>query len=301
MALIEAIQLSKRFASVTALHEVSLTVAAGEVVGFLGENGAGKSTTMKILTGALAPSGGSARVDGHDVVADSLAARQRIGYLPEEPPLYLDMGVASYLDHVARLKGIDAHARRLAVVDAMAAADVTQHEQRPIRQLSKGNRQRVGLAQALLGRPPVLILDEPTSGLDPTQVGRFRELVKSLAERHGVLISTHILAEVEAMCSRVVVIHRGRTVAAATVEELRRRSGCRLRLRVAGDPSAIRERLGALPGITIHDGAGDTLHLSVPDDRRGDLVLAVGADLRELVEERRGLDEIFHELVTDQA
>ncbi|MBA3938162.1 MAG: ABC transporter ATP-binding protein, partial [Planctomycetes bacterium] len=157
-------------------------------------------------------------------VGDPLACRRAIGYLPEELPLYLDMTVTGYLDHVARLKGVAPGARRKEVVEAIEAAWLGENAKRHIRKLSKGNRQRVGLAQALLGRPPLLILDEPTSGLDPAQVANFRELIKSLAQRHTILLSTHILGEVEATCARVVVVHRGRTVASEGIDALRKRA-----------------------------------------------------------------------------
>jgi ABC-2 type transport system ATP-binding protein len=296
--MIHADALVKRYGPVPVLHGVSLSVQPGEVVGFLGENGAGKSTTMKVLTGAVAPSGGRASIGGKDVVADSLAARALVGYLPEEPPLYLDMTVGAYLDHVARLKGINAGGRRAAVLDAMESADVVQHDRRHIRKLSKGNRQRVGLAQAILGRPPVLVLDEPTSGLDPTQVGRFRDLIRSLGTRHAVLLSTHVLAEVEAMCSRVVVIHKGRTIAERSIDDLRRLGGSRLRLRVAGDAAALAERMRATGWATVHAVEDGSVLCSADDGRRAELAALAGDGLRELVEERRSLDEAFRDLVS---
>ena len=298
--------LAKRYGPFQALHQVSFALSAGEVVGFLGPNGAGKSTTMKILTGYVAPSSGSATIAGHDLQSDPLACRRAIGYLPEELPLYFDMTVSSYLDHVARLKGVERAARRREVVDAIEAAWLGENAERHIRKLSKGNRQRVGLAQALLGRPPILILDEPTSGLDPAQVANFRELLRTLANRHTILVSTHILGEVEACCSRVVVVHRGRTVADEPVSALRHRaaSATRLRLRVRTESIApLATALAACAWARIGEITGDTLVCEAAAERRGEVVALAEANggLRELTEERRSLEEVFRDLVGGNA
>ncbi len=298
--------LRKRFGAFTALDGVSLDLGPGEVVGFLGPNGAGKSTTMKILTGYLAPTSGSATIAGHDLLGDPLACRQAIGYLPEEVPLYLDMTVTAYLDHVARLKGVPRSSRRREVVDAIDAAWIGENAKRHIRKLSKGNRQRVGLAQALLGRPPILILDEPTSGLDPAQVANFRELIRTLSARHSILLSTHILGEVDAVCSRVVVVHRGHVVANEPIEALRRRAGRieRLRLRLrSGDASAARAA-AVSAGWHVHAAdASDALVLEAPPERRGEVVALAEAHggLRELAEERISLEEVFRDLISGNA
>ncbi len=299
-------ELSKRYGAFQALHGVSFELQPGEVVGFLGPNGAGKSTTMKILTGFVAPSAGSAQIAGHDLAGDPLACRRAIGYLPEELPLYLDMTVTAYLDHVARLKGVARSARRREVVDAISAAWLSENAERHIRKLSKGNRQRVGLAQALIGRPAILILDEPTSGLDPAQVAHFRDLIRSLSAGHTILLSTHILAEVEACCSRVVVVHRGRTVAAEPIESLRRRATqlTRLRLRTRGpDAGALRAALAATAWATVVSGEGDGALIDAAPERRGELVALVEAHggVRELVEERRSLEEVFRDLIATGA
>jgi ABC-2 type transport system ATP-binding protein len=301
-AILDAKHLTKRYGPFQALHDVSFTLEPGEVVGFLGPNGAGKSTTMKIISGFTAPSGGSATIAGHDLVREPLACRRAIGYLPEELPLYLDMTVSGYLDHVARLKGVPPASRRREVVAAIEAAWLGENAERHIRKLSKGNRQRVGVAQALLGAPPLLILDEPTSGLDPSQVANFRDLLKRLAERHTILLSTHILSEVEASCSRVVVVHRGRTVAAEPVETLRRRTAqvTRLTLRTRqGDIAPLAQALGAsgwASAVTVHD---DAVSCDAPTERRGELVVLAEANggLRELVEERRSLEAVFRDLI----
>ncbi len=301
-AILDAQGLTKHYGPFQALHGVSFQLEPGEVVGFLGPNGAGKSTTMKILTGFVAPSCGSATIAGHDLLADPLGCRRAIGYLPEELPLYLDMTVSGYLDHVARLKGVSAAARRREVADAIDAAWLGENAERHIRKLSKGNRQRVGVAQALLGSPPILILDEPTSGLDPSQVAHFRDLLKRLAERHTILLSTHILSEVEASCSRVVVVHRGRTVAVESVETLRLRAAqvTRVNLRIrSGDSAELRTALTACPWATVNSAHADTLSLDAATTHRGELVALVEqhGGLRELIEERRSLEEVFRDLI----
>jgi len=303
---LDARDLSKRFGAFQALHGVSLTLEQGEVVGFLGPNGAGKSTTMKVLTGYLAPTSGEATIAGHDLRSDPLACRRAIGYLPEEVPLYLDMTVTAYLDHVARLKGVPASERRREVVDAIDAAWLHENQHRHIRKLSKGNRQRVGVAQALLGAPPILILDEPTSGLDPAQVANFRDLIRRLATRHTILLSTHILAEVEAVCQRVVVVHQGRVVVAESIEALRHRASqvTRLRLRVRdGAIEPLRAALAATSWAQVVGVDADVLTVDAPPDRRAELVLLVEAHggLRELVEERRALEEVFRDLIATPA
>ena len=298
--------LRKRFGAFTALDGVSLALRPGEVVGFLGPNGAGKSTTMKILTGFLAPTSGSATIAGHDLVAEPLACRRLIGYLPEEVPLYLDMTVTAYLDHVARLKGVPRAQRRRDVVEAVSAAWLGENAERHIRKLSKGNRQRVGLAQALLGKPPILILDEPTSGLDPAQVANFRDLIAGLAAQDTILLSTHILAEVEATCARVLVVHRGKVVVSEGIADLRKRASrvTRLRLRLrSGDAGAARDALSTCGWASVVAAEGDAVVVDAEPERRAQLV-ALGeahGGLRELIEERRSLEEVFRDLIASGA
>ncbi|MCS6970974.1 MAG: ABC transporter ATP-binding protein [Planctomycetota bacterium] len=295
--------LAKRFGALCALQEVGFTLQRGEVLGLLGPNGAGKSTTMKIITGALAADGGSVTVCGIAQDRDPLACRRLIGYLPEELPLYLDMRVADYLDHLCRLKGIARGERRRQVVEAMARADCSHNERRRIRTLSKGNRQRVALAGALLGEPPLLILDEPTSGLDPAQVANFRDLIRRLAERHAIVLSTHILAEVDAVCDRVAVIHRGRIILDAPIGELRRRAArvARVRVRVrSGDAGALQAALAGTAWARVSAGdSADTLLVDAEPAARGDLVQLVErhGGLAELSEERVPLEAVFRDLV----
>ena len=303
---LEARSLAKRYGEFQALHDVSLTLRQGEIVGFLGPNGAGKSTTMKILTGFVAPSAGTATIAGHDLVAEPLACRKAIGYLPEELPLYLDMTVTAYLDHVARLKGVAASERRKQVVEAIEATWLGENAKRHIRKLSKGNRQRVGVAQALLGNPSILILDEPTSGLDPSQVANFRDLIRRLAERHTILLSTHILAEVEAVCSRVVVVHRGRRVVEESIDDLRLRAtrSTRVRVRVrSGEAATCAAALATANWQAPVEAHGDALTTACPAERRAELVALAEAHggVRELVEERLSLEEVFRELTSAAA
>ncbi len=222
--MIEAREISKRYGETLAVDGVSFDVQAGEVVGFLGPNGAGKTTTMRILTGFLPASDGTARIDGHDIFEDALAARRAIGYLPESPPLYPEMDVRGYLAFVAKLKDVPRAKRRAAVDRAIERCGLADVRSRVIGALSKGYRQRVGIAQAIVHEPKVLILDEPTVGLDPIQVREIRELLASLATeaegRHTIILSTHILAEVEAICRRVILINRGRKVLDQPLSEI---------------------------------------------------------------------------------
>jgi ABC-2 type transport system ATP-binding protein len=223
---IEANGLSKRYGEVLAVDDVSFSVGKGEVVGFLGPNGAGKTTTMRMLTGFLPPTEGTAVIAGHDIFADPLAARRSIGYLPETLPLYPEMSVTSYLQYVARIKDVARRERRAAVDRALERCALTGVRRRVIGTLSKGFRQRVGLAQAIVHDPAVLILDEPTIGLDPLQIGEIRGLIADLAApeqgeaQRTVILSTHILPEVEAICRRVILIHEGRKVVDEPLERL---------------------------------------------------------------------------------
>jgi ABC-2 type transport system ATP-binding protein len=225
--MIEAKALTKRYGDVLAVDGVSFTVERGEVVGFLGPNGAGKTTTMRMLTGFVPPTDGSATIAGHDIFEDPLAARRAIGYLPETPPLYPEMSVESYLRYVAKIKDVPRARRKEAIDRALSRCALTDVRGRVIGTLSKGYRQRVGLAQAIVHDPPVLILDEPTVGLDPVQIGEIRGLIGELASgagdtQHTVVLSTHIMAEVRAICRRVILISEGRKMVDAPLEELAR-------------------------------------------------------------------------------
>ncbi len=304
--------LTKNYGPRVAVADVTFEVAAGEVLGFLGPNGAGKTTTMRILTGYLPPSGGRAEVAGFDVSKESLAARERIGYLPETVPLYPDMSVRSYLDFMAKIKGVKE--RRREVDRSMEKARIAHRASDAIGKLSKGLRQRVGLAQALLGDPPVLILDEPTSGLDPKQIIETRNLIKSLGGEHTVVLSTHILPEVAATCSRIVIIANGRVVAEDTPQNLDRRlKGAEsIAVTVRGPREAVTRALQAVPHVLSVDADGDartssnafsayTIQTEVGADVREALASAVvngGFGLMELRPAHLSLEEIFLQLTT---
>jgi ABC-2 type transport system ATP-binding protein len=249
--MIQVTGLSKRYARHVAVNNISFSVEKGEIVGFLGPNGAGKTTTMRILTCFMPPTGGSASVAGYDVFEQPFEVKKHIGYLPEAPPLYPEMSVSDYLEFVARLKNIPAaeiKSRTAQVMERCAVADVSG---KLISKLSKGYRQRVGLAQAIIHNPDVLILDEPTSGLDPKQINETRELIKSLAGEHTIILSTHILPEVEAICKKVIIINRGELVRADSVERLK---GAAIQIQVdtdgTADAFAVGQRLEQVPGVS---------------------------------------------------
>ncbi|MCB9779008.1 MAG: ABC transporter ATP-binding protein [Alphaproteobacteria bacterium] len=250
--MISAQSLTKRFGSLTAVDAVSFEVGTGGVLGFIGPNGAGKTTTMRMLTGFLPASGGKAVVAGHDVFDEPMQVRRKVGYLPETPPLYRELSIGDYLRFVAEIRGIAARDRARRVGEVMEQVGLSGWERRIVGSLSKGYRQRVGLAQAIMHDPPVLILDEPTSGLDPAQVAGMRDFVRELANDRTVILSTHILSEVELLCPRVVMIAGGKKVADGTLDEVRHRAtgGVRYRVELKGEPpDAIAPAVGALPQV----------------------------------------------------
>ncbi|HMC43091.1 MAG TPA: ABC transporter ATP-binding protein, partial [Acidimicrobiales bacterium] len=248
--MIEVDNLTKRYGRTTAVDGISFVVKKGEILGFLGPNGAGKTTTMRILTCYLPPTEGTARVAGHDVFEEPLEVKRRVGYIPESPPLYPDMDVETFLDFCAKIKGVAKAQRRARVDAATEKCRVGEVRKTLIGRLSKGYRQRVGLAQAILNDPEVLILDEPTAGLDPKQIIETRELIKGLGGEHTIILSTHILPEVSMTCGRVVIINKGRVVAEDTPENLTHRlqGAATVRLEVRGDESGLEAALGAVPG-----------------------------------------------------
>lgn len=249
--MIRAEHLTKRFGAFTAISDVSFEVERGEIVGFLGPNGAGKSTTMRILCGVFPPTSGHATIAGYDVVSDSLRARRVVGYFPERVSLYLDMSVREYLRWVAEMKGLEAKQQRADVDRALDSAGVAPLAHRLIGTLSKGYRQRVGIAQALVGQPRVLILDEPTAGLDPEQVAEMRRLIRNLRGDSTVILSTHILPEVETTCDRVIIINQGHVLAVDTPHNLnyRLRHTAQIYLEVRGPAQAVADHVRALPGV----------------------------------------------------
>jgi ABC-2 type transport system ATP-binding protein len=280
------------------VDDISFHVDKGEILGFLGPNGAGKTTTMRMLTCFMPPTSGTATVAGYDIFRQSLDVRKAVGYLPENVPLYTDMRVEEYLDYRARLKGVPRRVRRSRLRDVMEKTLVADVRRRIIGQLSKGYRQRVGLAEALIHDPKVLILDEPTIGLDPNQVRQVRALIKQLGGEYTILLSTHILPEVEAICGRVIIIDHGRIVAMDTPENLIRniRGGTRLSLEVRGPGEEIRQALAKIPGVERVERRGNGVSTIAVEVRQG-------ADVREeiarLIADRRwGLREMKKEILT---
>ena len=248
--MIEVSHLTKRYGSHLALDDLSFTIPEGQIYGLLGPNGAGKSTTMNILTGCLAATSGRVRIDGVDIFEDSMAAKKHLGYLPELPPLYMDRTPEEYLRFVARAKGIGEVRGELERV--MALTQITDVKDRLIRNLSKGYRQRVGIAQAILGDPDIIILDEPTVGLDPRQITEIRELIQKLGENKTVILSSHILSEVQAVCDSILILSRGKLVACDTPDNLERllTGGTALELEADTQPERLEKLLGNLPGVT---------------------------------------------------
>jgi ABC-2 type transport system ATP-binding protein len=312
--LIEVKDLTKSFGDRTAVDHVSFVVNRGEILGFLGPNGAGKTTTMRILTGFLPATSGTAQVAGFDVFNDSLEVRKRIGYLPENPPLYLDMSVSAYLDFVARIKNVPAEKRHSRVEDAMAKTNITDKRHELIKRLSRGYKQRVGLAQALVHDPEVIILDEPTVGLDPKQIIEVRHLIKGLAGSHTIILSTHILPEVSMTCDRVVIINRGRIAAIDTPANLtmQLKGGQNVLLEVAADQNAVCAAVREIPGVrkVTSEPAGANgrvalmVEVSAGQDVRSQIaarIVGKGWPLYELRGVNLSLEEIFLELTTEDS
>lgn len=223
--MIQVTNLVKQYGNKTALQGINFTVEKGQILGLLGPNGAGKSTTMNIMTGYLSATSGEVKIDGYDILTEPMKAKKLIGYLPEIPPLYLDMKVREYLNFVVQLKKVKKKERKAQVEEVIRMTELGEYENRLIKFLSKGYKQRVGLAQALLGSPELLILDEPTVGLDPKQIINMRELIKELAKTHTIILSSHILSEISAVCDSVIIIDRGKVIAQGTAEELEEHLG----------------------------------------------------------------------------
>jgi ABC-2 type transport system ATP-binding protein len=308
---IEVQHLTKRYGPTTAVDDVSFRVERGEVLGFLGPNGAGKTTTMRVLTGYMPPTEGKAIVAGYDVLTQPLEAKRRTGYLPETPPLYPEMTVRDYLMFVARIKGVPRAERKSRVAAIMERTRVADVAARHCAKLSKGYKQRVGLAQAILHNPEVLILDEPTAGLDPKQIIETRQLIKQLAGDHTIILSTHILPEVSQTCHRVVIINKGRVVAVDTPENLtaRLRGSETMYVQVDAPGADVKTALEAVPGVTQVSAAemrGTIATFEVNSetgrDVRRDLagtVVRQGWGLLELRPLRMSLEEIFLHLTTE--
>jgi ABC-2 type transport system ATP-binding protein len=314
--MIEARDLTKRYDRTLALDKVSLSVPKGQVLGFLGPNGAGKTTTMRILTCFTAPTDGGASINGCDVLEDPIGARRAIGYLPESNPLYPDMLAVEYLRFAADVRGIDKSEAKKRIKIIVEETGLGDHFDRPIRTLSKGYRQRVGLAQALIHQPPILILDEPMSGLDPNQAVEIRDLIREIGRERTVVLSTHNLAEVRAACDRVVIISKGRIVADDTPDHLRERAGkrqCFVAVRKAAPEADLARKcetaFAGLPGVErVRSVAADNdaelayeLSPRGDDDLRATVFRACvdhGLTLVGLRHEGQNLEQIFRELTT---
>lgn len=308
--MIEVEHLTKRYGDRVAVSDVAFNVEPGEIVGFLGPNGAGKSTTLRMLTGYLVPNAGRIRINGVDAVAEPVKARKAIGYMPESVPLYKEMRVQEYLRYRAGLKEIPRRDVQQRIDAALELAQVTDVKNRIIGQLSKGYRSRVGLADALLADPPLLILDEPTAGLDPNQIRQVRDLIRSMAGKKTVLVSTHILPEVESTCSRVVIINKGRVVGEGTPEDLRtaRTAGQIVTLSGRGEKDRFRKVAEGAAGVTkVLDVSSPEeglivarLEVEAPDTTEAIFSAFAKAELplRELKRERASLEDVFTRLTT---
>jgi ABC-2 type transport system ATP-binding protein len=295
-------RLTKMYGNFLAVDHISFEVPKGTIVGFLGPNGAGKTTTIRMLTCYMPPTSGSAKVAGHDVFHDSLRVRENIGYLPESTPLYTEMRIEEYLHFKGKLRGMDRETRVRRINEVAEKTWLKDRLRSVIGTLSKGYRQRVGIADALLHNPPVLVLDEPTVGLDPSQIREARRLISELAGEHTVLLSTHILQEVEMVCQRVIIVGRGKIVAQGTPEELKSRSGSGIRIEVRGPSDQVRSALNALPGVEAVDvlqgGAVCTLNIrgKTTPELREHIAATVAQrnwSLREMRSEGGSLEEFF--------
>jgi ABC-2 type transport system ATP-binding protein len=310
--LIEVQHLTKHYGSHVAVSDVSFEAGRGEILGFLGPNGAGKTTTMRMLTCYLPPTSGTATICGYDILDQSLEVRRRIGYLPENVPLYTDLIVRDYLDFVGRLKGMRSGDRRSRIDRVMRECGVDHVAGRQIGNLSRGYRQRVGLAQALLNDPQVLILDEPTVGLDPRQIIEIRELIRSLAGERTIILSTHILPEVSLLCERVIIIDKGRLIEVDTPDNLKKwlQRAMTIMVRVRGELRAITEALTALPGVAaathiVSEGGEHEIKIEGAGDddireRVSQSLVNGGFGLVGLTRADMSLEEVFVELVTEE-
>ncbi len=300
--MVEIEHLTKTYGTQNAVDNISFTAGKGEIVGFLGPNGAGKSTTMKIATGFLPPTAGTVRVAGYDVLTDSLEVRRHVGYLPEHNPLYLDMYVHEYLEFIGSVHGLRGSGLRTRVAELVRRVGLSREQNKQIGALSKGYRQRVGLAQALIHDPDVLILDEPTTGLDPNQILEIRQLIRDVGEDKTVIFSTHILPEVTALCSRVLIISRGKLVADSPVAELAARAAGENVVRAEFEGAVDMSKLGQLPNVRHVELAPDgavLLRTAPGTDVRAAVSRLAGQEgwiLLGLRQEQQSLEEVFGEL-----
>lgn len=312
MSLVDLKSVSKSFGGVRAVDDVSFSIDRGEIVGFLGPNGAGKTTTMRLITQALEPDAGEIRIDDVPLDADSAAARQRIGYLPETNPLYGEMLVSEFLTYMGRLRGIFEPELQDRIDPAVRQTGIAEVFHRPIAHLSKGYRQRVGLAQAILPEPDILILDEPTEGLDPNQRVEIRKLITRLGRDHTVLLSTHVMQEVQAVCDRLLIIHRGKIIADGGVKSLLAGEGQAVKIRVEIDaqPGTARKELGKLASVSEVHEAGDSgarprfvVVGTTDSDPRPDIFELArdrGWTLWEMTREKEDLERFFRDLTESE-
>ena len=309
--MVEVTNLTKRYGEIKALDNISFTAGAGEILGFLGPNGAGKSTTMNIITGYISSTSGTVRIDGCDILEEPKKAKMKIGYLPEIPPLYIDMTVRKYLEFMFELKRVRLP-KKEHIDEVMRLVSITDKADRIIKNLSKGYRQRVGFAQALLGNPPVLILDEPTVGLDPKQIIEIRNLIRSLGRKHTVIFSSHVLSEVSEICDRVVVISSGKIVADAKTDELAATlsDNLRLSLIIEGAQSEITGALNSIPGVKnvkkIRDFSGGSSKFAVDFGKERDVrrdvfnaMAKIGCPILEMQTGTETLEDMFLRLTRE--
>ena len=310
--MIKVSNLSKKYVGKPAVDNISFNVESGEIVGFLGPNGAGKTTTIRMLTGYIPPTSGTALIGGHDIFQDSIIAKQKIGYMPENVPLYDDMRVKEYLFFRAELKGLRGQDVRKYMNEALELCSIKDIKGQMISSLSKGFRQRVGLADALINKPPLLILDEPTNGLDPSQIRSFRELIKELAENHTILISTHILSEVELTCDRVLIINKGKMIGNNTPLELSEKikSSTTINLELKTQDHDIRETISNIPGIkkvTLEKEENGWKFIRIRVDYGNDLreeIMNLGNKrnwlIREIHYQRSNLEDAYIEMIQNK-
>lgn len=309
--MIEVKHLTKRYGNHVAVNDLNFTIDKGKVYGFLGPNGAGKSTTMNIITGCLGATEGEVLIDGHSIAEEPMQAKRLIGYLPEQPPVYMDMTPAEYLDFVARAKGIPAKERAQQIETVTEKTRIQDVRNRLIRNLSKGYRQRVGIAQALLGRPEIIILDEPTVGLDPAQIIEIRELIRELGKEHTLVLSSHILSEVQAVCDAIMIISKGRLVASDTSENLTAlfAGTVTLNLDVRATDDAARKVLDTVPGIedmALSAGDPGVTHVQLKPEEGQDIretlffaFAKAGLPILSMMQNRASLEDVFLELTQD--
>ena len=305
--MIEVRELCKSYGERQAIFNLSFKIEKGDVVGLLGPNGAGKSTTMKIITGFMAPTSGEAKICGYDVFENPIEVKKRIGYLPEIPPLYTEMTVQEYLKFVAQLKDVQSNRLGGLIEKALTKTQLLDVRHRLIRNLSKGFKQRVGIAQALVSDPEVLVLDEPTVGLDPKQVSEIRELIKELRGEHTIILSTHILTEVQATCNKVIIIHEGKIVAQNSIDEIEKLNQGSIVLNIrTRTPQRLEERIRGLDGVKQVEGINQT-QLRVTIEEKDELIEVIakvvidsGVGLIELTPSRANLEDVFLKLTYGQ-